>query len=37
MAEMLWPKELPQNVTATLATYVSVLRRALEEAGAFRP
>jgi DNA-binding SARP family transcriptional activator len=33
MAEMLWPKELPQNVTATLATYVSVLRRALEGLG----
>ena len=33
LAEMLWSKELPQNVTATLATYVSVMRRALEATG----
>jgi DNA-binding SARP family transcriptional activator len=33
MGEMLWPKELPQNLAATLATYVSVLRRTLEAVG----
>jgi len=32
LGEMLWPGQLPQNVTATLATYVSVLRRTLEAA-----
>jgi DNA-binding SARP family transcriptional activator len=33
LAEMLWSKELPQNMTGALATYVSVLRRALEAMG----
>jgi DNA-binding SARP family transcriptional activator len=33
LAEMLWSKELPQNVTAALATYVSVMRRSLEATG----
>jgi DNA-binding SARP family transcriptional activator len=33
LAEMLWSTELPQNVTAALATYVSVLRSALGAAG----
>jgi DNA-binding SARP family transcriptional activator len=33
LGEMLWPKDLPQNVTAALATYVSVMRRALEATG----
>jgi DNA-binding SARP family transcriptional activator len=33
LAELLWSEELPQNVAATLATYVSVMRRALEATG----
>jgi DNA-binding SARP family transcriptional activator len=32
IAELLWPDELPQNVSATIDTYVSVLRRHLEPA-----
>jgi DNA-binding SARP family transcriptional activator len=33
LGELLWPKDLPRNVTASLATYVSVLRRTLEAVG----
>jgi DNA-binding SARP family transcriptional activator len=33
LGELLWSRELPQNVTAALATYVSVMRRALEATG----
>jgi DNA-binding SARP family transcriptional activator len=33
LAEMLWSRDLPQNVTAALATYVSVMRRALAATG----
>src|SRR5215467_15192049 len=32
IADLLWPNELPQDASATIDTYVSVLRRHLEPA-----
>jgi DNA-binding SARP family transcriptional activator len=36
LADLLWGERLPQRVTATIESYVSVLRRALDDGSGLR-